>query len=242
MSGPFPTDQMRVTRLSGCLVLLMLLFFTCLMPMLFVQMFDQALRNLHLSPPAAMLVMLGIFFGSVINLPLYSIPREHAYPMPTVAPLAGWPIPFPLQQVRHETLVAVNVGGCIIPVLLAAWMLPHLIDAGAHVAGVLIAGIVLNTAVCYQAARPVRNVGIAMPAFISPVTAFAVAMLGLGGPQFDPYRAQVAFIVGISGPLLGADLLHWRQFSHIATGMVSIGGAGTWDGIVLSGLLAAFFA
>jgi uncharacterized membrane protein len=81
-----------------------------------------------------------------------------------------------------------------------------------------------------------------MPAFISPVTAFAVVMLGLGAPQFDPYRAQVAFIIGISGPLLGADLLHWRQFSHIATGMVSIGGAGTWDGIVLSGLLAAFFA
>ena len=242
MSGPFPQDPIRVARVSGCLVLVMLLFFTCVMPMLFVQMFDQALRNMHLSPPAAMLVMLGIIFGSAINLPLYSIPREQAYPIPTVAPLAGWPMPFPLQQIHHETLVAVNVGGCIIPVLLAAWMLPHLIDAGAHVAGVLVAGIVLNTAICYQSARPVPNVGIAMPAFISPVTAFAVAMLGLGGPQFDPYRAQVAFIVGISGPLLGADLLHWRQFSHIATGMVSIGGAGTWDGIVLSGLLAAFFA
>ena len=242
MSGPYPQDPIRVARVSGCLVLVMLLFFTCVMPMLFVQMFDQALRNMHLSPSAAMLVMLGIIFGSAINLPLYSIPREHAYPIPTVAPLAGWPMPFPLQQVHHETLVAVNVGGCIIPVLLAAWMLPHLIDAGAHVAGVLVAGVVLNTAICYQSARPVPNVGIAMPAFISPVTAFAVAMLGLGGPQFDLYRAQVAFIVGISGPLLGADLLHWRQFSQIATGMVSIGGAGTWDGIVLSGLLAALFA
>ncbi|HVV99536.1 MAG TPA: DUF1614 domain-containing protein [Planctomycetaceae bacterium] len=242
MSSPFTNDPMRLTRVNGCLVLLMLLCFTCLMPLMFVQMFEQALRNLHLSPSGALMVMIGIIFGSAINLPLYSIPREHAYPTPSVAPLAGWPLPFPLQAYRNETVVAVNVGGCIIPVLLAAWLLPSLVDAGARVVGVLVAGIILNTAICFQAARPVPNLGIAMPAFIPPVTAFAVAMLGLGDPMFDAHRAPVAFIVGISGPLLGADLLHWRQFSHIATGMVSIGGAGTWDGIVLSGVLAAFFA
>lgn len=44
------------------------------------------------------------------------------------------------------------------------------------------------------------------------------------------------------GPLIGADLLHLRDIEKIATGVASIGGAGTFDGIVLSGIVAAYLA
>ncbi|MDH4154237.1 MAG: DUF1614 domain-containing protein, partial [Nitrospira sp.] len=48
--------------------------------------------------------------------------------------------------------------------------------------------------------------------------------------------------VGVLGPLIGADLLHLRDIEKIATGIASIGGAGRFDGIVLSGIVAAYLA
>jgi uncharacterized membrane protein len=76
-----------------------------------------------------------------------------------------------------------------------------------------------------------------MPAFIPPVVAALSALL------FAPEEAPaVAFVAGVMGPLCGADLLHLRDLSKVATGMASIGGAGTFDGIVLSGILAAYLA
>ena len=42
--------------------------------------------------------------------------------------------------------------------------------------------------------------------------------------------------------LIGADLLHLKQIEESATGVASIGGAGTFDGIVLSGIVAAYLA
>ena len=52
----------------------------------------------------------------------------------------------------------------------------------------------------------------------------------------------VVFVAGVLGPLIGADLLHLRDIEKITTGIASIGGAGTFDGIVLSGIVAAYLA
>ncbi|MDH4154239.1 MAG: DUF1614 domain-containing protein [Nitrospira sp.] len=52
----------------------------------------------------------------------------------------------------------------------------------------------------------------------------------------------VAFVASVLGPLIGADLLHLRDIEKITTGIASIGGAGTFDGIVLSGIVAAYLA
>ena len=39
---------------------------------------------------------------------------------------------------------------------------------------------------------------------------------------------------------VGADLLHLKEIEQSTVGMASIGGAGTFDGIVLSGIVAAY--
>ena len=96
--------------------------------------------------------------------------------------------------------------------------------------------------VCYLVARPVRGVGIMMPFFVSPVVAVGLTWLLLTSPAYDPIRAPVAFVAGVSGPLIGADLLHLKDMSRVSAGILSIGGAGTFDGIVLSGILAALLA
>ena len=76
-----------------------------------------------------------------------------------------------------------------------------------------------------------------MPGFVSPLVAAGLAML------LAPTEAPaVAFIAGVVGPLVGADLLHLREITKNAVGVASIGGAGTFDGIVLSGIVAAYLA
>jgi uncharacterized membrane protein len=54
--------------------------------------------------------------------------------------------------------------------------------------------------------------------------------------------SPVAFVAGVAGPLIGADLLHLKDIEKLPAGMASIGGAGTFDGILLSGIIAAYLA
>ena len=77
-----------------------------------------------------------------------------------------------------------------------------------------------------------------MPGFVPPIVAALAAVL-LAPDQAPP----VAFVAGVVGPLVGADILHLKDVNRIATtGVASIGGAGTIDGIVLSGILSAYLA
>ncbi|MGQ4810481.1 hypothetical protein NKDENANG_03951 [Candidatus Entotheonellaceae bacterium PAL068K] len=95
----------------------------------------------------------------------------------------------------------------------------------------------LNVGVCYWLAHPIPHVGIAMPTLLPPLAAAIPSFLLL--PQFAP---PVAFVAGVLGPLIGADLLHLDEVEGLQTGVASIGGAGTFDGIVLSGMFAALLA
>jgi uncharacterized membrane protein len=101
----------------------------------------------------------------------------------------------------------------------------------------LIVLTLLNIIVCFRIARPVQAIGIAMPALVPPLLAAVPSVLLI--PDFAP---PIAFVAGVLGPLIGADLLHLSDIKNLATGMASIGGAGTFDGIVLSGLSAALLA
>ena len=81
------------------------------------------------------------------------------------------------------------------------------------------------------------GVGITMPALIPALVA---ALCGLVlAPEM---AAPVAFVSGVFGTIIGADLLHLKDVERIAVGMASIGGAGTFDGIVVSGLIATVLA
>ena len=47
-------------------------------------------------------------------------------------------------------------------------------------------------------------------------------------------------ITGTLGTLLGADLLNLHRLRSLGAGVASIGGAGTFDGVFLSGIIAVF--
>lgn len=223
----------------GCLFLLLALLGLCLLPLVALDVMEQALRNLHLSGPAVLLTMLGILLGGLINLPLYRIEHEEPQPVLRGYFLPGWGW-VPLPRAPQQTIVAVNVGGCLIPAALALYE-TRLAWSDPQARGALLVAVLVNVAVCYWLARPIAGVGIALPALVPPLVAVLLAWLFLGQAESE-LRAPVAFVAGVCGPLIGADLLHLRQFARVPAGIISIGGAGTFDGIVISGLAAAFLA
>lgn len=48
----------------------------------------------------------------------------------------------------------------------------------------------------------------------------------------------MAYVAGTLGTLIGGDLLNLRRIREMAPTVASIGGAGTFDGIVVSGIVA----
>jgi len=221
----------------GCLSITLIFLLIFLLPFFFAQLLLAALSKLGLDPNVAVLVIFGIILGGAINIPLRKIPRRERY---IVDPFALFGVGQVFPRVRRTytyTIIAVNVGGCLIPSAMALYQSIRVAVLGPAAFAVLVLTTALNILVCYKLARPVAGIGITMPALIPPLTAAIPSLIFM--PDFAP---PVAFVAGVMGPLVGADLLHLRDISKIATGMASIGGAGTFDGIVLGGLIAALLA
>jgi uncharacterized membrane protein len=221
----------------GCLTLLCVLLLVVLLPVAFGQLFASALLKLRLDPATAALLVAAIIVGGAVNLPVKRIVRPEPLtvdPMAVFGLLGRWPR---LQRLQRETVVAVNVGGCVIPSALAIYEAAHLFASAPHTASAVGASALVNIGVCYRLARPLKGIGIALPGLVPPVLA-ALCALVLATDHDTP----VAFIAGVLGPLVGADLLHLRDIERIEAGIFSIGGAGTFDGIVLSGIVAAYLA
>ncbi len=204
-----------------------------MLPWMMADLFAAALLKLQLRPETAMLIVAGIFLGSAINIPV----KRSARPAPVpYDPLAVFGLRGLWRAERQETVVAVNVGGCVIPACLALYEAVRLASQPAAFGALLVASAA-NVWVCYKLARPVQGVGITMPAFVPAIVACGLAWL-LASSNATP----VAFVAGVAGPLIGADLMHVREFEGIGSGLVSIGGAGTFDGILLTGILALYLA
>ena len=208
-----------------------------LLPLFFGELMATSLGKLHLSPGMALLVMAAIIIGGLINIPVKRVMRQRLVPTHPLAifGLGGlWP---EMRRETRETIIAVNFGGCVIPTGIALYELFHIVDAGVPaLSAVLVAGVV-NIAVCYFVARPVPGVGILMPGLLPAAVAATLALILAPGDA-----APVAYVAGVAGPLIGADLLHLKEIEQSAVGVASIGGAGTFDGIVLSGIVAAYLA
>ena len=222
-----------MTPLSLLAVFLLVL----LLPLLFGELMTASLVKLHLAPGTALLVTLAIFVGSVVNIPVKRIAHDRIVPRHPLAVFGLDEVLPGLGGESRETIIAVNLGGCIIPAGLALYELAHIVALGpGPIVGVAIAAFV-NIVICWRIARPVPGVGILLPGLVPALGAALLAIILVPADA-----APVSFVAGVAGPLIGADLFHLREIEKSATGVASIGGAGTFDGIVLSGIVAAYLA
>lgn len=216
----------------GCLSLVGLGIIV-LLPFLLANAMLAALGKLGLGPMSSLIAALAIFLGSAVNVPVTRIEREEVveytpYQLLGLSRLLSHPV-----KRRTYTVIAVNVGGCLVPAALAGYQGARLAIYAPSMLPAALGALVVNVALCYYLAKPVPDKGIALPALV-PAGAAALCALVLA-PEWAP---PVAFMSGVLGPLIGADFLHLDDISTIGTGMASLGGAGTFDGIVLSGLVA----
>ena len=90
---------------------------------------------------------------------------------------------------------------------------------------------------CYLLARPVPGLGIAIPILAPPLITAIVALL-----TTRTKIAAVAYVSGSLGTLIGADLLNLGRIQGLGAPVAAIGGAGTFDGIFLTGIVAVLLA
>ncbi|RUR85074.1 DUF1614 domain-containing protein [Chlorogloeopsis fritschii PCC 9212] len=212
---------------SLLLFLLLLLLIPFLWFVVAVDIVEIAVAKLGFSPSIAFILLTLVILGSTINIPLYRTESTVAVADDFIDLWLRefWGIP--LRKVQRSTIVALNVGGGLIPVLLALYQFTQ----GNALAILLVTAIV--TVVSYYASRVVPGIGIQMNPLLAPLTAVVSAML-----LVPAHAAPVAFAGGILGTLIGADLLHLKDIQAKSSGVLSIGGAGVFDGIALCGLFA----
>ncbi len=196
------------------------------------QVLTIAFEKLGLSAQSAYLLLIVTLAGSMFNVPLFTIDSdfstESGFPKEMLAWAQRRGYLFP-----GKTLILVNVGGCVVPVAFSLYLfISHDVPT--------IQSIIVITAVsmvAFAVSRPVKGLGIGMPILFAPLTAAGVSV-ALAGDSAAP----LAYIGGTLGVLIGADLLHFKDIRKLGAPFESIGGAGSYDGIYISGLLEVLLA
>jgi uncharacterized membrane protein len=190
-----------------------------------------AYMRLGVSPGAALMLLFGSLIGSYFNIPVTVLPGETVQ-SGQIVDYFGMQYVVPYVVSSPGTVIAVNVGGAVIPTLMSTYLvIRYQLWLKAMIATIVIAFII------HMMATPVRGIGIAVPVF-APVVATAILAFILS----REYAAPLAYIGGSMGTLIGADLLNLDKINGLGAPIASIGGAGTFDGIFLTGILAVLLA
>ncbi|MFZ5448114.1 MAG: DUF1614 domain-containing protein [Thermodesulfobacteriota bacterium] len=217
------------------IILLMLGFFLValiMLPFLMVGLIGEAFLRLGVSPSLVFWLLILTLVGSLVNIPIYRIQSRDLMGEQVVS-YFGMRFRVPHMARTHETILAVNVGGALIPLALSLYLI-FKIDFGLALPVLL----TVVTLVVNRLARPVRGMGIGVPGLVPPLVAALGAYL-LCPPEL---RAPCAYIASTMGILIGADLMNLKHIGQLGAPVASIGGAGTFDAIFLSGIIAVLLS
>jgi len=199
--------------------------------LVFIGVVSIAFENVGFTPLTILLILFGTLVGSFINIPIVKLRTR--IPIIHDEYVSWFGLNYRIPHIDYGqaiTLVAVNVGGALIPTAVSIYLLSR---SSFSTIVLSLIGILAVALITHAVARPVKGVGIATPAFIPPIAA-AVAAIILSPSQ----PKTVAYVAGVLGTLIGADLLNLQKIPKLGAPVASIGGAGTFDGVFLSGIIA----
>jgi uncharacterized membrane protein len=209
-----------------------------IIPLFLLGLIGDAFTRLGFSWIEAIAVVLLMVFGSMINIPVYHVRRD----IVRVAhdTVQGYGIEAGAAPI-WETVVSVNLGGAVIPVCVAAYLLSKaIIVTGESLLVPVTAGVLLVSGISYFSTRAVAGVGIRVPLVIPGVTALLAGALLTGGTGVS--AVMVAIVSGVTGILLGGNLARMSGIRDLEVPVVSIGGAGTFGAVFLCCILPALLA
>jgi uncharacterized membrane protein len=217
--------------LTGPFLLILFVLFVVVIVLVQLGILEYAYAKIGIQPRYVFLLLLLSLLGSYVNIPVAQIREKQVVSNKVVS---DWGVQYVVPEVEEwpQTIIAVNVGGALIPTILSIYLL---VKNKLYWQGVV--GVAFVAAIVYQLAHPVPGVGIAMPPLIPPLLAAGVALVlsRQGAPA-------LAYISGNLGTLIGADLLNLGIVQGLQAPVLSIGGAGTFDGVFLTGILAVLLA
>jgi len=191
---------------------------------------DIAFERIGFNSVEYLLILWGTLLGSMINVPVGEV--KSAEPLVAVQEVKVFGLHYRVPSIVYRqsiTVIAVNVGGAVIPILVSGYVLAtHATALSAALVGTIVVAVMVHLM-----ARKVKGVGIVTPSILPPVVAAVVSYLLVPGSP-----AVVAYVSGTLGALIGADLTNLRGIGSLGAPMASIGGAGTFDGVFLTGLMA----
>jgi uncharacterized membrane protein len=196
-----------------------------------IGLLSHVYASLGLRPATVVLLLFGSLFGSSINIPLVALPNARVVSREIVE-IMGVPFLAPTAVDWPGTVLAINVGGAVIPILLSFYLLIRYQLWGPGLLAVAIMAFVVH-----RMATPVPGLGIAVPTFWPPLIAAVLALV-----LSRRYAAPLAYVGGSLGVLVGADLLNLGALRSLGAPVASIGGAGTFDGVFLAGVVAVLLA
>ena len=224
-------SQVHYLPLTPGLFSILVIIFVALVILIQLRILRYAYMRLGIGPGAALLVLFGSLIGSYFNIPITILPG-HPVRTGEIVDFFGMRYVVPVVTAFPGTVLAINVGGAVIPTLMSTYLvLRYQLWLKAAIA-IAVIGIVIHVM-----ATPVHGVGIAVPVF-GPVVITAILAFLLS----REYAAPLAYIGGSMGTLIGADLLNLDKINGLGAPIASIGGAGTFDGIFLTGILAVLLA
>ncbi len=195
---------------------------------------SAAFRDVGFSPVVTALILVGTFVGGFVNIPVLKL--RNTVPVVKEEFVSFFGVVYRIPRMEYgetTTLIAVNVGGALIPSAVSAYLLWKQPSAVVYA----LVGVVVVALVTHLVARPVKGVGITAPFLVSPIVAAIAAYVLL------PSSARIiAYVAGVLGTLIGADLTNLHVVPKLGAPVVSIGGAGTFDGVFLSGIIAVLLA
>jgi uncharacterized membrane protein len=225
-------SQVHYLPLTPGLFSILVVLFAGLIILIQLRILRYAYMRLGVGPGAALLLLFGSLIGSYFNVPITVLPGPPPISSGQIVDFFGMRYVVPVLVASPGTVLAVNVGGAVIPALMSAYLvIRYQLWFKAALATAAIAIVI------HSMATPVPGIGIAVPVFV-PVVATAILAFILSRENAAP----LAYIGGSMGTLIGADLLNLDKIGGLGAPIASIGGAGTFDGIFLTGILAVLLA
>ena len=225
--------QLVYSPLAGPFLLAGLVAVGLLVALLQVGIFGYVFGRLGISSGVALTLLLVSLIGSMINLPVARFRNQVVRVRGTVS-VFGVRYIVPVLT-RRSTTIAVNVGGALVPAGVSAYLIAH--DG---IGWQALVAVVVVGALVHLVARPVPGLGIAVPALLPGV--FAALVAGALYAVHPVAVAGLAYAGGTLGTLLGADLVNLPKVRRLGAPVVSIGGAGTFDGVFITGIIAVLLA
>jgi uncharacterized membrane protein len=191
---------------------------------------EVAFQRLGFSRLHVILILVTTFAGSLVNIPLRRIKSAHRILEIDEIQFFWIKYRIPHLAVREtSTLIAVNLGGAIIPLCVSLYLMTTYLEMIPQAA----LGVLLTATLVHLVTRKVPGLGIATPAFVPPLVAALIAYV-----LYSSTPNIIDYISGTLGTLIGADLTNLREIGRLGAPVVSIGGAGTFDGVFLTGIIA----